>query len=78
MDDNSENIPVDLGFAKPDLERLQRRGIGVGYGASFNGLAPLLTMLNSCAEGIAVVNIDNGFGGGYMAVQTNRKIEGKK
>jgi NCAIR mutase (PurE)-related protein len=39
----------------------------VGYGASFGGLAPLLTMLNSCAPGIAVVNIDNGFGAGYMA-----------
>ena len=38
-----------------------------GYGASFNGLAPLLTMLNSCAPGVAVVNIDNGFGAGYMA-----------
>jgi pyridinium-3,5-biscarboxylic acid mononucleotide synthase len=38
-----------------------------GYGANFNGLAPLLTMLNSCAPGIAVVNIDNGFGAGYMA-----------
>ena len=47
----------------------------VGYGASFSGLAPLLTMLNSCAEGIAVVNIDNGFGAGYMAAQINRKIE---
>lgn len=44
----------------------------VGYGAGFNGLAPLLTMLNSCAEGIAVVNIDNGFGAGYMATQINR------
>ena len=39
----------------------------VGYGASFNGLAPLLTMLNSCAPGVAVVNIDNGFGAGYLA-----------
>jgi NCAIR mutase (PurE)-related protein len=39
----------------------------VGYGASFNGLAALLTMLNSCAPGIAVVNIDNGFGAGYLA-----------
>jgi hypothetical protein len=39
----------------------------IGYGAGFNGLAPLLTMLNSCAPGIAVVNIDNGFGAGYMA-----------
>ena len=39
----------------------------VGYGASFSGLAPLLTMLNSCAAGVGVVNIDNGFGGGYLA-----------
>jgi NCAIR mutase (PurE)-related protein len=39
----------------------------IGYGASFNGLAPLLAMLNSCAAGISVVNIDNGFGAGYMA-----------
>jgi NCAIR mutase (PurE)-related protein len=39
----------------------------VGYGASFNGLAALLAMLNSCASGVAVVNIDNGFGAGYMA-----------
>lgn len=44
----------------------------VGYGAHFGGLSPLLTMLNSCAEGIAVVNIDNGFGAGYMATQINR------
>lgn len=44
----------------------------VGYGAHFNGLSPLLTMLNSCAEGIAVVNIDNGFGAGYIATQINR------
>jgi NCAIR mutase (PurE)-related protein len=39
----------------------------VGYGANFHGLAALLTMLNSCAPGVAVVNIDNGFGAGYMA-----------
>ena len=39
----------------------------VGYGASFQGLAALLAMLNSCASGVAVVNIDNGFGAGYMA-----------
>ena len=39
----------------------------VGYGASFQGLAPLLTMLNSCSPGIVVVNIDNGFGAGYFA-----------
>ncbi len=44
----------------------------VGYGASFHGLSALLTMLNSCAEGLAVVNIDNGFGAGYMATQINR------
>lgn len=39
----------------------------VGYGASFNGLAALLSMLNSCASGVSVVNIDNGFGAGYQA-----------
>ncbi len=39
----------------------------VGYGASFRGIAPLLTMLNSCAAGVAVVNIDNCFGAGYLA-----------
>lgn len=44
----------------------------VGYGASFEGVAPLLTMLNSCAEGMAAVNIDNGFGAGYLAAQINR------
>lgn len=44
----------------------------VGYGASFNGLAPLLTMLNSCAAGIGVVNIDNGFGAAVLAGQILR------
>jgi len=44
----------------------------VGYGASFSGLAPLLTMLNSCSPGVSVVNIDNGFGGGYMAGLINK------
>lgn len=43
----------------------------VGYGASFNGLAALLTMLNSCASGVAVVNIDNGFGAGVLASRIN-------
>ena len=43
----------------------------VGYGASFNGLAALLSMLNSCSPGVAVVNIDNGFGAGYFAAITN-------
>ena len=45
----------------------------VGYGASFGGLAALLAMLNSCATGLAVVNIDNGFGAGYLAALINRK-----
>lgn len=44
----------------------------VGYGANFNGLSALLTMINSCANGISVVNIDNGFGAGYIATQINR------
>jgi NCAIR mutase (PurE)-related protein len=44
----------------------------VGYGASFHGLAALLAMLNSCANGVAVVNIDNGFGAGYLAGMINR------
>jgi hypothetical protein len=44
----------------------------IGYGASFSGLAPLLTMLNSCAAGVSVVNIDNGFGAGYIAALINR------
>jgi NCAIR mutase (PurE)-related protein len=43
----------------------------VGYGASFGGLAALLAMLNSCASGVATMNIDNGFGGGYMAHMIN-------
>jgi hypothetical protein len=43
----------------------------VGYGANFHGLAALLSMLNSCASGVAVVNIDNGFGAGYMASMIN-------
>ncbi len=44
----------------------------VGYGASMGGISALLTMVNSCANGIAVVNIDNGYGAGYMASQINR------
>lgn len=46
----------------------------VGYGASFGGLAALLAMLNSCAAGVSVVNIDNGFGGGYAAATINRLV----
>lgn len=49
----------------------------VGYGASMHGLSALLTMINSCANGIAVVNIDNGYGAGYMATQINRIAEKK-
>lgn len=44
----------------------------IGYGASFGGLSALLTMINSCANGITVVNIDNGYGAGYVATQINR------
>ena len=44
----------------------------VGYGASFSGLTALLTMLNSCSAGVSVVNIDNGFGAGYLAALINR------
>jgi NCAIR mutase (PurE)-related protein len=44
----------------------------VGYGTSFGGITALLAMLNSCASGVTVVNIDNGFGAGYMASLINR------
>ena len=47
----------------------------VGYGASMGGLSALLTMINSCANGITVVNIDNGYGAGYVATQINRLAE---
>jgi pyridinium-3,5-biscarboxylic acid mononucleotide synthase len=53
----------------------------IGYGASFNGLAPLLTMLNSCAAGVGVVNIDNGFGAAMLAGQilrTAQKLQTKR
>jgi NCAIR mutase (PurE)-related protein len=50
----------------------------VGYGASFGGMSALLTMLNSCASGITVVNIDNGFGAGYSASQINHLTENDK
>lgn len=49
----------------------------IGYGASFNGLSALLSMLNSCASGVSVVNIDNGFGAGYLASMINH-MEAKK
>jgi len=44
----------------------------IGYGASFGGITALLGMLNSCANGVVVVNIDNGFGAGYTAALINR------
>ena len=50
----------------------------VGYGTSFGGVASLLAMLNSCAAGVAVVNIDNGFGAAYLAAIINTKIEQPK
>lgn len=49
----------------------------VGYGANFDGLSALLTMLNSCSAGVGVVNIDNGFGAGYLAGQINRLLVDK-
>ena len=50
----------------------------VGYGANFKGLSALLTMINTCANGVATVNIDNGFGAGYLASQINRlAVSGK-
>lgn len=49
----------------------------VGYGASFHGLAPLLSMLNACAEGMAVVNIDNGFGAAMLACRMIRGMKAK-
>ena len=50
----------------------------VGYGASFQGLAALLAMLNTCASGVSVVNIDNGFGAGYIAALINRRSAATK
>ena len=49
----------------------------VGYGASFGGVAALLGMLNSCAPGVSVVNIDNGFGAGYLAARINLLAQGR-
>ena len=49
----------------------------VGYGSSFEGLAALLTMLNSCASGVTVVNIDNGFGAAVAATMINRRVDAK-
>ncbi|MCR5667779.1 MAG: nickel pincer cofactor biosynthesis protein LarB [Lachnospiraceae bacterium] len=48
----------------------------IGYGANFGGVSALLTMMNSCANGVATMNIDNGYGAGYYATQINRLAEG--
>ena len=53
------------------MQKYAREAASVGYGASFNGLAALLSMLNSCANGVATVNIDNGFGAGCLAGMIN-------
>ena len=58
------------------LESVKSGSVSVGYGASMHGLSALLTMINSCANGIAVVNIDNGYGAGYLATQINRLAVG--
>lgn len=50
----------------------------VGYGASFGGISALLSMLNSCASGVSVVNIDNGFGAGYLASMINHEVRGRQ
>lgn len=50
----------------------------VGYGASFHGLSALLSMLNSCASGVSVVNIDNGYGAGYLASMINQRTQKSK
>ncbi|MNP33817.1 AIR carboxylase [compost metagenome] len=49
----------------------------IGYGASMNGIAAMLAMLNSCAPGVTVVNIDNGFGAGYAAGVIQQNLEKK-
>ena len=48
---------------------------GIGYGANYGGIATLLAMLNSCASGVAVLNIGNGFGAGYLAATIGRQLE---
>jgi hypothetical protein len=66
-----------LGSVK-QLQRAHVLIVVAGYGASFGGLAALLTMLNSCAAGVSVVNIDNGFAAGYIAAMINRQVGRKK
>lgn len=59
-------VPVVAGLARCPVVALPT---SIGYGAGFNGLAALLSMLNSCAPGVGVVNIDNGYGAGHLAAQ---------
>ncbi len=63
-------VPTTAGLARCPVIAVPT---SVGYGANFKGLAPLLTMLNSCAPGVAVVNVDNGFGAAYMAALINKQ-----
>ena len=72
MSENANKEEASAGFANVDLQRLARQGVPeVGYGAAFNGLSALLSMLNSCSAGVSVVNIDNGFGAGFLASRIN-------
>jgi NCAIR mutase (PurE)-related protein len=50
----------------------------IGYGAAFGGMAPLLTMLNSCSANVVVVNIDSGFKGGYVAALIARRVVARR
>ena len=81
---------ASVSCAMPGLHGAHASGVGgradcpviavptsVGYGASFGGVSALLSMLNSCASGVSVVNIDNGFGAGFLANRINH-MEAKK
>ena len=70
-----KSIPIQ-GF-ETKITRVSKSDIdavptSIGYGANMHGISSLLTMINSCANGIATVNIDNGYGAGYIATQINR------
>ena len=63
---------ASISWSSQALSRVIAVPTSVGYGASLGGLTALLGMLNSCAAGVVVVNIDNGFGAAYAAAQINR------
>ena len=65
-----------LGRRRPDAGSGDRRADSTGYGAAFGGVSALLAMLNSCAAGLAVVNIDDGFGAGTIAARIARAAAG--